>query len=136
MLKIRDLYFLKLYILFGLLIYVLIYGILHYRPLFLVSKIWVVFGFFMVLTPLLYLLALQGLRKGGVDSVLVLLGSTVLRMLISMALALVFILKFRREALVFTADFFVLYILFAGFEIHCLLHKLRLPKKENNSSNK
>ena len=133
--KIKFPYFLKIYIPFSLLLISLIRLIQLNKPVWLIEKIWVVYGFFAVLTPVIYILAQEGLKRRGPDSVLVLLGSNVLRMVISMSLALVFILKYRQQALIFAVDFFALYILFAVFEIHCLLHNLRLPKKENNSSN-
>jgi len=136
MFKITNPYFLKYYLPFTLLVVAGLKIIQYLRPALLVARIWVVFGFFWGLTPLVYFLAWQGIKKGGPESALVLLGSTVLRMVISLALALIFIIKFKDQATIFAADFFVLYILFAVFEIHCLLHNLRLPKKENNTSNK
>ena len=98
-------YFLKIYIPFSLLLVSLIRGIQLYKPAWVIEKIWVIYLFFTVLTPVIYILAQEGLKRRGPDSVLVLLGSNVLRMIISMSLALVFIIKFRQQALIFAIDF-------------------------------
>ena len=132
----RDYYFWLSYPFFALAVYCCIDFIAILWPALLFDKITVFFIFFLVLIPITYLLSTNGIKRGGPESVLIILGAQIIKMIVALILVAVYVLNFRLNAVVFGLDFFVLYVLFTGFEIHCLLHNLRLPKKANNSINK
>ena len=95
----------------------------------LVPKFWVIFGFIGVLTLIAYFGSLLGLKKGGQTSVLVTMGSLVLKMLFSMSFALVYLLKFKVNSVHFGLEFFSIYFFFTAFEVYALLCNLRHQNK-------
>ena len=101
----------------------------QYIPSFrLIEKFWVVFGFLAVLTLIAYFASVFGIRKGGESSVLILMGALGIKLVFSMVFALIYILKFKPNHILFAGEFFSLYFLFTAFEVHCLLCNLRPPK--------
>ncbi len=127
---------LKTWLIFSELLAIVIVALQKFLPFLLFRDIWVFFFFFVFLMPIIFVLAMEGIRRGGPESALIILGANVVKMIISLILAGYYILNFHIKSLAFAFDFFLLYILFTVFEIHCLLHNLRVQKKDNNSSNK
>ncbi|OOQ59013.1 hypothetical protein [Mucilaginibacter pedocola] len=91
----------------------------------LIPQFWVLYGFFGVLT----LVVLMGMHFVNVLKpemyAQAFLITTIMKMLLSMALALVIVLKLHIEQGVFLANFFYLYFLNTGFEVYVLLRNLR-----------
>jgi RsiW-degrading membrane proteinase PrsW (M82 family) len=100
-----------------------------YSPDILMAHIWVFYIFFLMMTPGIYLLAVWGADQKGGSSVWIILGSEILKMILSLSLCALAIFRFHPEPRVFGFNFFILYILFSTFEIYCLLHNLRRQKK-------
>lgn len=89
------------------------------------ENFWLVFGFLCVLTCIAYVVAYLGLKRNPENGVFAILGSMVLKMLFSMAFALIYSLNHQGNGIVFVLNFFSLYLLFTGFEIYSLLRNLR-----------
>ena len=106
----------------------------NFAPGILVSYIWALYFFNVFLIPGIYFLALWGSIQEGPRSVLIILASDLLKMVLSLILCAIVVLKFHPEPVVFGLNFFILYIIFSTFEIYCLLHNLRLQKKEEKTS--
>jgi len=125
---VKDTYFWKTYLLFlGALLIVI--GVIYFlKPLWIIRGIWLFVIFFTGLIPLVYFLAMSGIRRNDSSSVFIILGANVIKMIIALLLCAVYILKFGAEPVIFATNFFLLYIAYTLFEIHCLLHNLRLPK--------
>ena len=85
--------------------------------------------FLFFLTLIVYILSYLGIEKGGQTSVLALLGGLTLKMIFSLSLMLVLILKTTDNQKVLAGNFFYLYFLFTVFEVSCLLRNLRDQNK-------
>lgn len=85
--------------------------------------------FLFFLTLIVYILSYLGIKKGGQTSVLALLGGLTLKMIFSLSLMLVLILKTTDNQKVLAGNFFYLYFLFTVFEVSCLLRNLRDQNK-------
>src|SRR5690554_5866786 len=79
--------------------------------------------FLFFLTLIVYILSYLGIKKGGQTSVLALLGGLTLKMIFSLSLMLVLILKTTDNQKVLAGNFFYLYFLFTVFEVSCLLDR-------------
>ena len=95
----------------------------------LVPKFWVLFGFLVMITIIAYIVSLMGLRNGGENSVHVLMGAIIIKLLFSMGFVLVYLLKFMVNSVIFAAEFFSLYFSFTAFEVYALLCNLRHQNK-------
>jgi hypothetical protein len=85
--------------------------------------------FLFFLTLIVYVLSYLGIKKGGQISVLSLLGGLTMKMIFSLSLMLVLILKTADNQKVLAGNFFYLYFLFTVFEVTCLLRNLRDQNK-------
>ncbi len=85
--------------------------------------------FFLFITSLTYFICLIGLKKEADSSVFIVLGSVVVKLLLSMVFALIFIYGNRIDKLGFLISFFLPYFIYSTFEIYTLLYNLRALKK-------
>ncbi len=85
--------------------------------------------FFLFITSLTYFICLIGLKKEADTSVFIVLGSVVVKLLLSMVFALIFIYGNRIDKLGFLISFFLPYFIYSTFEIYTLLYNLRALKK-------
>src|SRR5690606_15638884 len=79
------------------------------------------FFFLFGLTLIVYILSYLGIKKGGQTSVLSILGGLTVKMIFSLSIILVLILKTTENQKVLAGNFFYLYFLFTLFEVSCLL---------------
>jgi hypothetical protein len=93
------------------------------------SEAWIFYGFFYAITILITGLTAFGMHRSNMESVFFILGGVVFKMLLSMIFALVYLLNYKVDKLMFAASFFSIYILFTSFEIYILLTNLRDQKK-------
>jgi hypothetical protein len=125
----KDFYFWIRFPLFSAIVAIFIKIVHSIEPQWLMPHIWLYFTFYLILIPGIYLFAIWGAAKAGERSVSFILASEILKMVLPLILAAIDIFKFHPSVRVFGFNFFILYILFSSFEIHCLLHNLRLQKK-------
>lgn len=85
--------------------------------------------FFYLIGLLAYGISIWGLKKSADSSVFIVLGSVVLKLLLSMVFALIFIYGNRIDRLGFLISFFLPYFIYSTFEIYTLLYNLRALKK-------
>jgi hypothetical protein len=85
--------------------------------------------FFFFITMLSYLICAFGLKKSADSSVFIMLGSVVVKLLLSMVFALIFIYGNRFDKIGFLISFFLPYFVYSGFEIYSLMYNLRALKK-------
>ncbi|WP_256014360.1 hypothetical protein [Desertivirga xinjiangensis] len=123
--------FTGLFTVFTLLIGLVFYGIeiSDVKDVVLIPKFWVVFGFLFFLTVIAYAVSWFGLKKGGESSAFVLMGAITIKLLLSMAFVLVYLLKISVKDTFFAIQFFSLYFLFTSFEVYALLCNLRHQNK-------
>ncbi|MEJ6980758.1 hypothetical protein WG906_09880 [Pedobacter sp. P351] len=95
----------------------------------LVPKFWVIFGFLVVITIIAYIVSMAGIKNGGENSVFVIMGAIIIKLLFSMGFVVVYLLKFKVNGLFFAIEFFSLYFSFTSFEVYALLCNLRHQNK-------
>ncbi|QDA59799.1 hypothetical protein [Hymenobacter jejuensis] len=88
-----------------------------------------VFGFFVVISVITYWITARAVRADANNFMAAYFGSMVVRLLLSVGLVMVFLYKGgaheRPGRWTFLGSFFVLYFLFAGFEVWSVLSNLR-----------
>lgn len=95
----------------------------------LLNDIWLFYVFFLLTTLLAYKIALWGIQKGGEAAIFFILGSVVVKFLLSAIFALVYIYLNRVNSQLFILNFFILYFVYTVFEIYSLMSNLRAQKK-------
>ncbi len=85
--------------------------------------------FFAFLGIITYKICLIGLKKSADISVFFILGTVVVKMLLSMIMALIFIYGRQFDKVGFLISFFVPYFIYTSFEIYSLMSNLRALKK-------
>lgn len=85
--------------------------------------------FFFVISILVYIICMFGLKKEADSSVFIVLGAVVVKLLLSMVFALIFIYGNRIDKIGFLISFFLPYFIYSTFEIYTLLYNLRALKK-------
>lgn len=123
--------FLFLFFLIAAIIGSAAYVLEEYNPAdtILVPKFWVLFGFLFVLTIIAYTVSMVGIKSKGENSVYILMGAIIVKLLLCMSLVLLYLLKFRVNHVFFAAEFFSLYFVFTSFEVYALLCNLRHQNK-------
>lgn len=90
---------------------------------------WVLFVGLFLLTLTAYVVSDLGMRKGGEVAVYSMMGGIFIKMMASLILIAVLIMKFPETKLITAINFFSVYLLFTVFEVTCLLRNLRDQKK-------
>lgn len=85
--------------------------------------------YFLFITIVSFLICAIGLKKSADSSVFIVLGSVVVKLLLSMVFALIFIYGNRFDKIGFLLSFFLPYFVYSGFEIYSLMYNLRALKK-------
>ena len=86
---------------------------------------WLLFWLLFVLTGGAYAMSHFAILKGGETSILGLMGGLSLKLLASLVLIAVLLIKFPENKVITAVNFFSLYFLFTTFEVICLLRNLR-----------
>jgi len=116
--------------LFSIVVFFLPYGLERFFSVTAVSEFYIaLFAFLFLLTIIVYIVSYIGIQKGGQNSVLSILGGLTLKMVFSLSMILVLILKSIENQKVLASNFFYLYFLFTVFEVICLLRNLRDQNK-------
>ena len=117
-------------IIFTLLISVFIYVmILIFPGPWFHVRVWQILLFFATLTLLTSVLADKLLEKNELNSVAVILGAAVFRLLGSIVFVFVVLWEDYENILWFVVDFFIIYLLYLLFDIYSLITNLRLHSK-------
>lgn len=82
-----------------------------------------------LLTLTAYVVSDMGMRKGGEVGVYSMMGGIFIKMMASLILIAVLIMKFPETKVITAINFFSVYLLFTVFEVTCLLRNLRDQKK-------
>ena len=122
--------FLKQYLLFSLLVGFVLYALYSQFGSQIVHPFTpYTFAFFFVLTLVLYRLMERLLRASPDNFLVAYFGAMVARLLLSLTLVLVYLLRGGghegNARWAFLGSFFILYFLFAGFEVWAVLSNLR-----------
>jgi len=118
--------FLILFSFFAGLAVILPYGAEYYFSVSLLSKQFLLIAFFLFfLTIIVYIISYLGIKKGGQNSVLSVLGGLTVKIIFSLAMILLLFLKTTDNQKVLAGNFFYIYFLFTLFEVICLLRNLR-----------
>ncbi|TCK83402.1 hypothetical protein C8N28_2003 [Albibacterium bauzanense] len=122
--------FLLLFSAFAGLIVILPYGVEYFFSISFLSKQFLFIAFFLFfLTIIVYIISYLGIKKGGQNSVLSVLGGLTVKMIFSLAMILLLFLKTTENQKVLAGNFFYIYFLFTLFEVICLLRNLRDQNK-------
>lgn len=89
---------------------------------------WLFFAYLYVLTGIVYVMSIFGVKKSPDIGVYALLGGIVIKLLFALALFLAIVLKSAENQIVLGLNFFCIYLLFTSFEVIYLLRKLRHQK--------
>lgn len=100
------------------------------QPVIILSpNFWLMLFFLYVLTAIVYLLSIFGLRKGPEQGVYAILGGIIIKLLFALSLFLAIVVKSSENQIVLALNFFSIYLLFSAFEVIVLLRKLRHQNK-------
>ena len=121
--------FLPLFI-FSTIIAVLIFSLQLAGFSWIYPLAWLIFAILFVLAFAGEAIVQRGLKGEEGNIILYVMGVTTVRLLISVVLALVFILTDKPNAKLFAGNFVVLYLLYLGFDIYSLLTNLRSHSKK------
>lgn len=90
---------------------------------------WLVFSFLAVLTWSAFVFSWIGIKKGGDFSIYSTLGAMIVKLLVAMSFALIYLTKINVDKMIFVIDFISTYFFFSAFEMWALLTNLRHPNK-------
>ena len=93
------------------------------------EKIWAILIFYSLLTALTGIVSIHFLKKDKLNSVSVILGGAVFRILVSLVFVLVALWGGDENILWFVVNFFTIYLLYLLFDIYSLITNLRLHLK-------
>jgi hypothetical protein len=106
----------------------------YVKPEYLSSHFWTIQGFFGVISILSHVIANLGL-KSREEFHTYYLGSMAVRFIFSLFFILFSMVYLSGNKITYVANFFILYILYASFEIYHLLRNLRADSKRNGNEN-
>lgn len=104
----------------------------YVKPEFLSGHFWTIQGFFGVISILSHVIANLGL-KSREEFHTFYLGSMAVRFIFSLFFILFSMVYLSGNKITYVANFFILYILYASFEIYHLLRNLRADSKRNGN---
>ena len=111
-------------LLISLLIYATAYNVVH-------PYIWYMLLFFVFVTGFTFFITKKGFEEDEDNFQLYYFGSMAFRVVMCLAVVLLYVLFTKERHLQFAFNFFVLYFIFTGFEIYCILTNLRpISKKQ------
>nr|MBI1231447.1 hypothetical protein [Cytophagales bacterium] len=93
------------------------------------DKVWAVLLFYSLLTAVTGVVSIHFLGKDKLNSVSVILGSAVFRLLVSLVFVLIALWGGDENILWFVVNFFTIYLLYLLFDIYSLITNLRLHLK-------
>ncbi len=85
-------------------------------------------AFFSGITLVAFQISMAGIKKGGENAIIFLLGGVAAKLLLTMIFALVYVYSHKVGKLQFLSNFFILYFIYSAFEIYSLLYNLRAQK--------
>ena len=100
------------------------------EPHWIYRHVWVIVIFLLLITMGTIQLTHLASKKLNKQFIQVYFAIMTIRLLISLAFALVFVIKDRENVLVFGLNFIILYLLYLGFEIYTILTNLRTHFKK------
>jgi hypothetical protein len=130
--------FLRNFLIFCVVLWAVIYGLqMQFGAAVIHPLAYYVFGFFAVLTAITYWLTAVLLKANPDGFMVAFFGGMVVRLLLSVALVMIYLYKGGAKeghgTWTFLGSFFLLYFLFAGFEIWSILSNLRPFSKPGES---
>ena len=100
------------------------------EPTWIYRYVWILLLYFFLLTLVIVWIIDYTYEKLNRQFIQAYFGVMTIRLILSVAFALIFIIKDRDNVLVFGINFLVLYLLFLGFEIYSILTNLRTHFKK------
>ncbi|WP_209332286.1 hypothetical protein [Lunatimonas salinarum] len=92
-------------------------------------QVWTITVFFAILTGLTGIFSIHLLKNDKLNSVSIILGSTVFRLIVSLLFVFVLLWGEDENLLWFVVNFFIIYLLYLLFDIYSLITNLRLHLK-------
>lgn len=115
---------------FSLLVAVLI-QVLLLKTTLLIPAIWGAFGFFVVLTLVLYYISIFSLKMSVKNSMSIIFGAMGFRLFASLIYIVAYTLYTGEKDIPFTISFMLLFLLFQVFEIYHIVANLRPDSKKS-----
>lgn len=115
---------------FSLLVAVLI-EVLLLKTTLLIPAIWGAFGFFVVLTLVLYYISIFSLKMSVKNSMSIIFGAMGFRLFASLIYIVAYTLYTGEKDIPFTISFMLLFLLFQVFEIYHIVANLRPDSKKS-----
>lgn len=103
----------------------------YIKPEFMSDYFWMIQGFFGVISILSHLISNLGLKSRDEFHTFY-LGSMAVRFILSLFFILLSLVYLSGNKITYVANFFILYIIYASFEIYHLLRNLRADSKRND----
>lgn len=103
-----------------------------FKPDFIHPFFWIIQLFFGIISILSHLVSTLGVKNRGEFHVFY-LGSMAVRFILSLFFILASVVFLKEQKILYVADFFILYIIYASFEIYHLLRNLRADSQRNGN---
>jgi hypothetical protein len=118
-------YFLQLFI-FSALIALLIIILKQLFPgEYIHHAIWIIFIFYIILTTIVHFIFAKPISRNSSTFITAIFGYTGLKLLLSIAFLIFYLMNDRTNPIWFSVNFIILYLSFTAFEIYFLLRNLR-----------
>ena len=96
---------------------------------FIHPAIWVMLVFFLIVSLISHYITQIGVRKKDANVINYYFSTMLIRLLLSIAFIGFYVYTKEEDIFLFVANFFILYLLYVGFEIYWLLTNLRRNSK-------
>lgn len=90
--------------------------------------IYLFFAFFASITYAAFQISMAGIKKGGENAIIFIMGGIATKLLLTMVFALIYVYSHKVGKMQFISNFFILYFIYSAFEIYSLLYNLRAQK--------
>ena len=122
-------YFLRLFIFSALIAFLIIILKQLFPGKYIHEAIWLILIFYIALTAVIHYMTANAANKSNSSFVTAMFGSIGLKLLLSIAFLIFYLLNDRTNTVWFSINFIVLYLFFTAFEIYSILSNLRTLKK-------
>ena len=123
-------YFLQLLLFSALIAIVIVILKQFFQGNYIHQAIWMILIFYTILTAIIHYMTSNAVSRSDSSFITAVLGSIGLKLLLSIAFMIFYLLNNRVNSVWFAVDLIVLYLFFTVFEIYSLLRNLRTLKNQ------
>ena len=112
--------------------FIISFGLTYLLPVRLISPSWpFIIAFFYTVTKLIHYFLIKKAAGNHAKFINAFMLSTTVKLLLFLAIILIYVLLFREDAIGFILNFFVFYLIYTVFEIISILGVLKTPQNKD-----